>query len=56
MKQIGTIDLTPSWVAILPVLIELIENSSPEGRRTAVAELNKMARAADAFNDARTGK
>lgn len=44
------IDMTPTWAGILPTLRALIENGNPEGRRTAWAELEKMARLADERN------
>lgn len=44
------IDMTPTWAGILPALRALIENSNPEGRRTAWAELERMAAFADERN------
>lgn len=44
------IDMTPTWAGILPTLRALIENGNAEGRRTAWAELEKMARLADERN------
>lgn len=46
-----TIDITPSWRGILPLLVALIENSNEEGRATALEELGRMAAAADAYNE-----
>lgn len=44
------IDITPTWVGILPALIAVIRDGSPEGRKYAIAELERMADAADRFN------
>jgi hypothetical protein len=46
-----TIDLTPTWVGILPALLAVIESGTPEGRRDAIKELRNMARAADQWNE-----
>lgn len=42
-----TIDCTPTWVAILPLLLHALENGTAEGQRTARAELVRMAAIAD---------
>lgn len=58
--KVETIDLTPTWEGILPAYIEMIERSGHaadsvttrriwEARKTAEAELRKMARLADAY-------
>jgi hypothetical protein len=45
-----TIDLTPTWCEILPLLIEVAANGATiEGRRNAMTELQRMARAADEY-------
>lgn len=44
-----TIDITPTWSAILPVLISLIEDGSDKGRANAKEELQRMAELADAY-------
>lgn len=44
-----TIDLTPTWSAILPVLLEGYEQASPDGRRIALEELQRMASLADRY-------
>lgn len=46
-----TIDLTPTWAAVLPVLLAAIENGTDEGRRMAREELARMAQAADKYNE-----
>jgi hypothetical protein len=41
-------DLTPTWQEILPVLLELHANATTyEAKKTAFAELNRMAKIAD---------
>jgi hypothetical protein len=42
-----TIDLTPTWVQVLPALLALLE--MPETRQDALDELSKMAGAADRY-------
>jgi len=42
-----TIDLTPTWVQILPALLTLLEN--PTTKRDALRELSRMAGAADLY-------
>ena len=44
-----TIDLTPTWEGILPVLVTLLKDGNREGRATALDELNRMAKLADAY-------
>jgi hypothetical protein len=43
-----TIDLTPTWSAILPALIATLRDGTPEGQDIARRELASMAQAADA--------
>ena len=45
-----TIDITPTWTAILPALIAALEDGTAEGKRLAREELKTMARAADVYN------
>lgn len=49
MPKVETIDLTPTWEAILPVLLAVITDGTPKGRTEAEAELRRMARIADAY-------
>jgi len=42
-----TIDVTPSWSAILPILIYGLENSDPQLQKYSKEELHKMAVLAD---------
>ncbi len=44
------IDATPTWAAILPILLAVLEDGDAEGRKMARAELRRMADAADAYN------
>lgn len=46
-----TIDITPTWRGLLPVFLALIESGTAEGRKTAREELQRMAEAADKFNE-----
>ena len=47
-----TIDLTPTWAQILPALLAVVQDGTPEGQRAAVTELQRMAQAADRLNAA----
>jgi hypothetical protein len=42
-----TIDCTPTWSSILPILIELVNKSRT--RKDATIELDRMAKMADAY-------
>lgn len=44
------IDLTPSWAEILPALLAVIRDGTDKGQALAVAELQRMAQAADLYN------
>jgi hypothetical protein len=45
-----TIDITPTWEGILPVLVEVAVNgTSLEGRKEAMNELRRLARIVDAM-------
>lgn len=46
--KIGTIDLSPTWTAILPVLLHALADGSPLSKRIANEELVRMAALADA--------
>lgn len=49
-KFIGTIDAEPSWESLLPVLVrESFHARGDEAKELAYSELQKMARAADAY-------
>jgi len=42
-----TINITPTWEGITPMLLAVIENGTPEGAAEAREELMRMARIAD---------
>jgi hypothetical protein len=45
-----TIDITPTWEGILPVLVEVAVNgTSLEGRKEAMNELRRLARIVDSM-------
>lgn len=46
--KVGTIDLTPTWVSLIPYFVAAIENGTDEGRRIAIDELKRLAAFADA--------
>jgi hypothetical protein len=49
-EEIKVIDITPTWEAVLPLMINIIENGKAEGRKDMIDELGKMARCADLYN------
>ena len=48
-KQVGTIDITPTWEAILPIMLAAVENGTQKGRAIAKEELLRMAKLADLY-------
>lgn len=46
-RVVKTIEVPPQWVGLLPALLALIEDGTPTGRKQALAELRRMAQAAD---------
>lgn len=46
----ATIDLTPTWSALMPALIMALTDGTHEGQRVARAELMRLAEHADAQN------
>lgn len=46
-KPIRTIDLTPTWTAILPVLVVALTDGSDKAKALAKEELQRMAQIAD---------
>jgi len=48
---IGTIDLTPSWVGILPLLLAALQDGSDTAKTAAQAELRRMAQLADLYKE-----
>lgn len=49
----GTLDLTPTWTAVVPVLVAAIQDGTDTGRRLAIEELYRLARIADNANAGR---
>jgi len=49
---LAMVDVTPTWRALLPALVAVLEHGSPEGRDVARQELRRMAAAADLYNQA----
>jgi len=47
--HVPTIDITPTWRAMLPVFLAVIENGSEQGNSEARRELSRMADIADRF-------
>lgn len=50
IKTAGTIDMTPTWSALLPMFVAALQHGSDEGRKIAREELQRMAQAADHWN------
>jgi len=50
-----TIDITPTWESIMPVLIMVLQNSKaqPSSRKEAESELMRLARMVDNLNSNR---
>ena len=48
-KNTKTIDITPTWMDILPSLIHLVNSDSIQGRQCAESELRRMAGLADGY-------
>lgn len=42
-----TIDMTPTWESLLPVMLAVLENGSFDAKRDIRSELSRMAKAAD---------
>lgn len=45
------IELTPTWVEVLPILIDAVEHNT-SSRNMAKVEIQRMARLADAYGEA----
>lgn len=50
IRVVGTIDLTPTWRAILPMLTAALRDGTADGQRIAREELERMADCADRWN------
>ena len=51
LDNVRVIDCTPTWAALLPVYIAVLEDGSEAGRVAARVELARMAEAADRYNE-----
>lgn len=49
-EKIRTIDMTPTWEGILPVILYGLENGPAHNRDNLKEELRRMAEAADKWN------
>jgi hypothetical protein len=49
MKNTETIDMTPSWEVLLPVLLHLLQGETSDSRKVAIDELTRMAKLADLY-------
>lgn len=47
---VETIDITPTWKAVLPIMTMALRDGTPKGQRLAVEELERMAECADRWN------
>lgn len=48
-QQTRTIDVTPTWEQITPMLATILRDASAVGQENALEELLRMARLADAY-------
>ncbi len=46
------VDVTPTWIGILPIILTALRDATPEGQRIAGEEIRRMARLADSLGDA----
>ena len=49
--EMKVIDLTPTWSALLPAFIAVLEQGTPNGKQMVIEELRRMASAADRLNE-----
>jgi len=50
-KKVMTIDCTPTWEGVLPLLLEGLKSDSNEVYSNNMEELRRMAQLADAYNE-----
>lgn len=55
LASINTVDITPTWRGVLPILIAGLQDGSREGQRIARIELERMADLADRCNEQTKG-
>lgn len=48
-KLVGSIDMTPSWMSMAPVIIAAMENGTPDGVKMAKQYIYDLAKIADAY-------
>jgi len=48
-KLVGFIDMTPTWEEILPTYLVILRDGNAQGQRSAIEELTRMAKLADAY-------
>lgn len=49
MENTETIDMTPTWEGLLPVLLLLLQGETLDSRKVATDELTRMAKLADLY-------
>ena len=52
MSNTSPIDVTPTWAAVLPILLEGFAHGNNDGRAAALSELRRLAAIADGHLDA----
>ena len=50
MTEPKTVDVTPTWRGVIPLILAALENGTDAGRRLALSEIGRMAEAADKWN------
>jgi len=48
--EITTINITPKWVDLVPLLVELAQRKNPESRKVVLENIYRMAEGADKWN------
>jgi hypothetical protein len=54
-KMVRTLDLTPTWKQVLPILLEGLKSERQEARDASLHELNRMAEICDAYKELTEG-
>lgn len=49
-RYAGSIDMTPTWQGVMPMLLAAVRDGTPKGRHEASAEINRLAGLADRAN------
>lgn len=49
-KMVTTIDTTPTWESVLPLLFEFLQSDKPQVVANAKAEITRMAKTLDQYN------